>query len=100
VPLRVTLGYPSATGADAQADPELSIAAGHWRSGFSPAVQADWAASLAALALCKPYVRGVQWVHFTDAEPHQFPHCGLVDAAGQVKPASLRLQELREKHLR
>jgi hypothetical protein len=100
VPLRVTLGYPSAEGPDAQADPELSIAAGRWRSGFSPAVQADWAASLAALALCKPYVRGVQWVHLADAEPHQFPHCGLVDAAGNVKPALLRLRELREKHLR
>jgi hypothetical protein len=100
VPLRVSLGYPSAEGPDAKADSEMSVGGGRWRGGFSPAVQADWAAAFTALALCKPYVRGVQWIHFTDAEPHQFPHCGLVDAAGNVKPALKRLHEIREQHLR
>ena len=45
---------------------------------------------MTALALCKPYVQGVQWTHFRDAEPHQFPHCGLLDARG---PAQTRLAE-------
>jgi hypothetical protein len=99
VPLRVTLGYPSAGGVDADADPEMRVDAGRWREGFSVPVQADWAAAFAALAVAKPYVQGVTWCHFGDAEPHQFPHSGLVDAQGNVKPALERLRELRERHL-
>ena len=100
VPLSVTLGYPSAEGPDPQADPELIVGAGRWRDGVSPASQADWAAAFAALALAKPYVQAVHWAHWSDAEPHQFPHCGLVDADGRVKPAAQALQDLRSKHLR
>jgi len=81
VPLRVTLGYPSGTGADPRADPELTIHAGHWRGGISPPVQAEWAAAFAALALCKPSVRAVNWVQWT-------------------KPALEQLRILREKNLR
>jgi hypothetical protein len=100
VPLRVTLGYPSADDPDPRADPELKVAAGHWDGGFSPEAQASWAAAFGALALCKPAVQGVFWAHLSDAAPHQFPHCGLVDAAGNLKPALDRLRELREEHLR
>jgi len=100
VPLQVTLGYPSATTPDLEADPELRVDAGHWRGGISSDVQADWAAAFAALALCKPYIQGVFWVHASDANPHQFPHCGLVDAQGNCKPVLTRLTELRERHLR
>ncbi|MGH7224557.1 MAG: endo-1,4-beta-xylanase, partial [Gemmataceae bacterium] len=100
VPLRVTLGYPSAAQTDADADPDLHVEAGHWSNGFTPDVQASWAAEVAALVLCKPYVQGVQWVHLRDAETHQFPHCGLVDCHEQVKPALHKLRELRETHLK
>ena len=100
VPLRVTLGYPSAEGPDAKAAAGLRLAAGRWRDGFGPQVQADWAAAFTELALAKHYVQAVHWVHLSDAEPHLFPHCGLVDAAGNVKPVLNCLRELREKHLR
>jgi hypothetical protein len=100
VPLRVTLGYPSSASADADADPDLLVEGGHWSSGFTPEVQAAWAADVAPLALCKPYVQGVQWTHFRDAEPHSFPHCGLVDRRDSLKPALQKLRELREAHLK
>jgi hypothetical protein len=100
VPLRLLMGYPSAAGADAQGDPELRVDGGRWRDGFTPAVQADWAAHFATLAVAKPYVQAVHWVHWSDAEPHQFPHCGLADAGGSPKPAVESLRELRAKHLR
>ena len=100
VPLEVTLGYPSSDQADAKALPAVKPTGGHWRTGFTPAVQAEWAAAFGTLAVCKPYVRGVNWIHFSDAEPHSYPHCGLVDAAGQPKPALAKLRELREKHLK
>ncbi len=100
VPLQVTLGYPSAPGPDPQADSDLLVGGGHWRGGITPQVQADWAAAFAELALCKPYVRGVHWVHFEDAQRHLVPHCGLVDGDGNIKPALHRLRELRERHLK
>ncbi len=99
LPLHVTLGYPSASGPDPLADADLKLTGGRWHDGFSPQVQADWTAAFAALALCKPYVRGVHWAHWSDGEPHLFPHCGLVDAQGNIKPALEPLQRLRQEHL-
>jgi hypothetical protein len=100
VPLRVTIGYPSATGPDAKAHKDMSVSAGNWRRDFSPEAQAEWAAVFVALVLCKPSVRGVQWVHLSDAHPHLFPHCGLFDGQNQAKPVIQSLRDLREKHLR
>jgi hypothetical protein len=100
VPLRITLGYPSADSVDPNADPELGVGGGYWEGGFQSDVQAEWAASVAALSLCKPYVQAVQWVHACDSEAHQFPHCGLFDASDQPKPAIEELRQLRAQHLR
>jgi hypothetical protein len=100
VPLQVTLGYPASRDADAQADPEMRVDAGRWRDGFTPEVQAAWAADFAALAAAKPYVQGVHWVHLGDNEPHQFPNCGLLDADGNPRPAVEALRKLRQDHLR
>jgi hypothetical protein len=99
VPLQLSLGYPSANAYDGKADPSLSVDAGSWHEGFRPEVQADWAENFTALGLCKPYVRGVSWVHLADGEPHQFPNCGLLDSAGNPKPVLDRLRKLRELHL-
>jgi hypothetical protein len=100
VPLRVTLGYPSASGADKRADGSLKVTAGHWHGGFRPDVQAEWAESVVGLALCKPSVHGVQWTHASDAQSHQFAHCGLFDSRDKAKPVLQRLCTLREQHLR
>jgi hypothetical protein len=99
VPLRVTLGYPSSDASDPDADPELRVAAGRWHGGFDPTTQAEWVEAYSSLAICKPFVQGVQWVQLSDAGPHAFPHCGLLDASGQSKPALQQLRELRQKHL-
>jgi hypothetical protein len=96
----VTIGYPSASGPDRLGHPDLSVSAGSWQHGFSPASQAEWAASFVALALCKPSVRGVQWIHLSDAKPHIFPYGGLFDGQDQPKPVIQALRDLREKHLR
>ncbi len=100
VPLQVTLGYPADMAPDPNADAEMNPGGGFWRDGFAPDTQADWLTAFGSLALCKPYVRGVQWANLLDAEPHQFPHCGLVDAAGQARPALQRMRDLRRKYLR
>jgi hypothetical protein len=100
VPLQVTLGYPSASKPDPEADPELPVGAGYWRGGYTPAVQAEWASAFGELALCKPYVQSVGWVHFSDRQPHQFPACGLIDRQGQPNPALEALVGLYNQHLR
>ena len=42
---------------------------------------------LRSLALCKSFVSGVFWDDFSDAEPHRFPHGGLVGGQGEIKPS-------------
>jgi hypothetical protein len=100
VPLQTTLGYPSAAAGTDLADPDQRVGLGYWRNGFSVAAQADWAASFAGLALCKPHVRAVQWCHWSDAQPHAFPNCGVLDGSGRDKPALQELTQLRADHLK
>jgi hypothetical protein len=100
VPLQVTLGYPSSARPDPEADPELTAGAGVWRTGYNPAVQAEWAAAFGELALCKPYVQSVAWTHFSDRETHQFPACGLIDRQGRPAPALGALEGLLGEHAR
>ncbi len=99
-PLQVTLGYPSSREPDPHADEPYVVDGGHWRAGFTTEAQADWATAFVALALSKPYVQAVTWTHFSDADAHLFPHAGLVDASGELRPVLERLHQLREKHLR
>jgi hypothetical protein len=99
VPLRVTMGYPADQGHDPEADPEMAPGAGFRQSGYDAASQADWVRSFVALTLCKPFVQGVQWTHLADAQPHLFPHCGLLDPQGTARPALQVLAELRREHL-
>jgi hypothetical protein len=100
VPLSVTLGLPAAPHSDPNSDPELLPGLGYWQDGFDPAAQANWTGRMASLALCKPYVRAVNWCHLSDAKGHTFPHAGLVDCQGTIRPAAAVLRQLREKHLR
>ena len=100
VPMQATLGYPSALASPEHADSDQRVNLGYWRSGYSAESQADWAAAFTALVLCKPYVRAVQWSHWSDAEAHPFPNCGLVDSQGRAKPALTPLAELRSAHLK
>lgn len=99
-PLQVTLACASSTQPDPLADPEWTFNSGHWKGGFTPAFQAEWAARYAKMALCKPFITGLSWAHFNDGQRHRFPNCGLVDACGGVKPALAQIQQLRAEHLK
>ena len=56
VPLRITMGYPSASGPDAKADSDMKVSAGSWRAGFSPEAQAQWAAEVSFLLFPIPSI--------------------------------------------
>ena len=100
VPLQITLGYPSALAATERGDADQRVNLGYWRNGYSEETQADWAAMFTGLALCKGCVRTVQWAHWSDAESHLFPNCGVIDAQGRIKPALQELIRLRAEHLK
>jgi hypothetical protein len=100
VPIQVTLGYPSSAVPTGQADPDQRVNLGFWRGGYFEETQADWASAFAALAMCKPYVRTVQWAHWSDAQLHVFPNCGLIDGQGREKAALHALTKLRDEHLK
>ena len=100
VPLQVGLSYPSSPAPDPHADPEQRLGEAGWWHGLTPLAQAEWAEAFTGLALAKGHVFGVFWDHLSDATPHRFPNAGLVDAAGERKPAFDRLRMLREMYLR
>lgn len=98
--LEVVFSLPSADGPDPCAvDHEQTVWSPGWRAGPSPDGQAEWGASVAALALAWPRVRAVTWDHWSDADPHLVPHGGLLDAQGLAKPLLTRLRGLRTAHL-
>lgn len=100
VPIQATLAYPSSAQAPELADADQRVNLGYWRGGYTEEAQADWASCFAALALCKPYVRTVQWCHWSDADAHAYPSCGLADEEGREKAALKSLQKLRAAHLK
>jgi hypothetical protein len=99
LPLRVSLGCPAAN-ANHQADSRFQVRPRGRQLHWTPETQTDWTAMFAALALCKPYVIAVEWVHWSDGEPHLFPSCGLLDSRQAPRPALQRLKDLRETHLK
>jgi hypothetical protein len=100
VPLRLTLGLPSAAVPSTTDKPEQWTRAGKWHGDASPTLQAEWASAFAALAACKSFVQAVHWVQLTDAGEAFLPHCGLFDKSDKPKPALESLSRLRSDHLR
>jgi hypothetical protein len=100
LPLRVTVGCPSSAAADPQTRGDYTVQPRGGPAEWSPDVQARWADQCIALAVCKPFVEAVTWIHFADDQPHWFPHGGLIGSDGQPKPVVARLQELRRAYLR
>ncbi|MDB5306633.1 MAG: hypothetical protein JWO38_835 [Gemmataceae bacterium] len=100
LPLEVVLGHPASGKPDPAAqEHNESVWSPGWRGAPTPEGQAEWGASFAALALCKPQVRAVTWDHWTDLDPHLTPAGGLINAAGRPNPLLARLQALRTAHL-
>jgi GH35 family endo-1,4-beta-xylanase len=100
LPLHVTLAFPSGKGPDPQCTSELEVDSQSWKAGWSADAQRDWIELHLPLFLAKPAVVGVFWTHFSDAQPHTFPHAGLLDASGHPKPALDRIAHQRKAWLK
>lgn len=96
LPLHILLTVPSSDQPDPKARPGTSTnVTGYW----TPEAQAAWARRYLPIIFAKGYVQTVVWNQFCDADPHDYPHGGLFDAATAAKPAFTALAQLRKKHL-
>ncbi len=87
-------GAPPALG---HGRPERPTEPGFWRIPWSPEAQWRWMTAVAAVATSKPYVHSVCWHElYESGRPDQTRRDGLINAAGQPKPAMLRLAEIRQ----
>ncbi|HLJ10724.1 MAG TPA: endo-1,4-beta-xylanase [Planctomycetaceae bacterium] len=98
LPLQVTLAFPSGTEPDANQTTDLEVDARSWKQTVNERAQAEWIDEYIPLLLAKPAVLAVFWNHLSDAQPHRFPHAGLVRPDGSAKPSLERFVSLRELH--
>ena len=87
LPLYFYIAFPSAATVDPLCRKPAHVAVEAHPRGASPAGQLAWVEQFVSLLVAKPAVRGVFWNQLSDAEPHDFPHGGLIDATGDSKPA-------------
>jgi hypothetical protein len=98
LPLRVTIGLPSASGPSPLADAAAKAESFGLSSDWTEERQAVQAARLLSLSACKPYVEAVTWTQYSDAESHQFPHCGLLRPDHRAKPVLSELASFRQQY--
>lgn len=98
IPLHVTLAFPSAANADVNANSDLEVDRHGWKQSWSEEAQAEWVDLYLPLLMAKQSVVGIEWAHFTDQTPHQFPHAGLLRADGGAKPALEHIIDYRRKY--
>lgn len=98
LPLIVMLTAPSAAGEDPSALAKCKPMGG--RGGVPDlGSQCEVAQRLVPLLLAKQSVQGIFWNQLSDARPHDFPHGGLIDAQGNIKPVVGALAAIRQQHL-
>lgn len=95
IPLQVTLAFPSAANDDSQSISGLEVLRDSWKLPWSEESQADWLGQHLTLLMAKPSVVSIFWSHFTDVQPHYFPHAGLLGVQGNPKPSLARLAHYR-----
>ena len=99
LPLHVWFALPSSAAPDPQADPAVKVDVAQWPSAPDESSQADLAARWVSLAVAKPFVRSVCWSQTSDAQPHLFPHAGLLRPDGTAKALLPWLRTFRKELL-
>lgn len=100
LPLFVCMTFPSAEGADPLAWSEAKPDPKAMFGGWSEQAQLALVESYLPLLLAKPSVQAVVWDQWSDAEPHEFPHGGLLNRQAVFKPVASAFTALRKAHLR
>jgi hypothetical protein len=66
--------------------------------GFTPQRQQQWLEKYIPLILARPTVQAIIWNQLLDSEADVFPHTGLIDSQGHIKPALTTFASLRKKY--
>jgi len=98
IPLQVTLAFPSTSGPDPQLTLPGEVDSRSWREPVSELSQSEWLEEHVSLLLAKPGVVAVFWNHLSDAQPHRYPHAGLINPEGRTKAALDAISRLRNVH--
>jgi hypothetical protein len=97
LPLLVALTVPSSSAADPHANGKVGVFTGQ-QDGVSPESQRAWIERHVPLLLAKNTVQVILWNQLSDAEPHHYPHGGLLDSHDKPKPALEALRRIRQKY--
>ena len=98
LPLLVMLTLPSSSRSDPLAR-ATSRAMNYAAGEPTPDSQRQWIEQFVPMLLAKQPVQAIIWNQLSDAVPHDFPHGGLLDAAGQAKPALEAFRNLRQQYV-
>jgi len=99
IPLIIYLTLPSSSAGDPHAtSPAQGVLAGT-QDGRELAMDQSLSEFILPLLCSKPAVHAVVWNQWSDREPHEFPHSGLVDGLGQLKPTVAQLTRIRQTFL-
>ncbi|WP_158545498.1 beta-galactosidase [Bremerella cremea] len=93
VPLFVTLSAPSSW----RPDPEAIYDANRQEEPLeriSRRTQRELVEHILPAILTHPQVQGVFWTQVSDAQPHRFPHAGLLDPRGRPKSSVTKMTEI------
>ncbi|PQO41001.1 beta-galactosidase [Blastopirellula marina] len=93
VPLFVTLSAPSSW----RPDPEAMYDANRQTEPLeriSRRTQRELVEHILPAILTHPQVQGVFWTQVSDAQPHRFPHAGLLDPRGRPKSSVTKMTEI------
>jgi hypothetical protein len=99
IPLIVFLRTPSCGGPDRLASSQAQVIQWGADQPLTPEFQRERIRRVIPLLLSKMSVHGLVWNEWSDALPHEFPHAGLIDAEGRIKPVFRALGEIRQENL-
>ncbi|MEX2285806.1 MAG: endo-1,4-beta-xylanase [Planctomycetaceae bacterium] len=98
VPLFVTLAFPSESGPDSKSRTDLEVDNQCWQKPSSEEAQAEWIDSYLPILMSKEAIVGIYWAHFSDRDPHDFPHAGLIRPDGTAKPGLEHIIKYRREY--
>ncbi len=99
IPLIVFLRTPSGEGPDPLASGGSQVIPLGAEKPLTADLQVQAIRQLIPLLLSKAAIHGLVWNEWSDALPHEFPHAGLIDQAGRIKPVFQALHEIRDQIL-
>ena len=99
LPLLVVVTLPTKSGPDPNAWRKTEVVVSKQNTELSVERFQQTIERLVTLLISKPSVHGVVWNQLCDANPHAFPHAGLFDANGKIKPILPALAAVRQRYL-